>query len=236
MATEKSYKDIWEAAREGGLLEVQSFIDVKGIEVDGIDPDRRTALHWAAAGGHNEIVKYLLSRGAARDPVDEDGWSPLMSAVSASKEDVVDTLLEAEVDVNRSNDTKNCIIHYAASKGNLDIFKKIMKKGAKASPTDKYGNTALHRACGNVIMKESDRLEMVKLLLSKTSPNKKNNRSETPLHIAVVEDNRAVALLLVNEGADVLIEGEDEKNSLELARFDFRDELLECARRKDRAQ
>lgn len=49
-------------------------------------------------------------------------------------------------------------------------------------------------------MKESDRLEMVKLLLAKTSPNKKNNQSETPLHIAVVEDNRAVALLLVNEG------------------------------------
>lgn len=101
MATEKSYKDIWEAAREGGLLEVQSFIDVKGKEVDATDPDRRTgehvvslclssatALHWAAASGHNEIVKYLLSRGAARDPVDEDGWSPLMSAVSASKEDV----------------------------------------------------------------------------------------------------------------------------------------------------
>jgi ankyrin repeat protein len=39
--------------------------------------DSRTPLQWAAAGGHIDVVTYLLENGAEVDKVDDGGWTAL---------------------------------------------------------------------------------------------------------------------------------------------------------------
>ena len=52
---------IW--ACEYGRTSVVAFVLQKGMEVDA-QPHGETGLHWAAYGGHSEIVKLLLKRNA----------------------------------------------------------------------------------------------------------------------------------------------------------------------------
>ncbi len=63
-----------------------------GYDVNAVDEDERTALHWAAAAGHMEVVEYLTDKSKI-DHQDDAGWTPLMSAASAGHVDVVSYLI-----------------------------------------------------------------------------------------------------------------------------------------------
>ena len=67
-------KEFWEAAHQGNIATIKLNIEIKGQEVNAIDADKRTALHWAAAGGHLAIVEYLIEKGAQVETFDNCGW------------------------------------------------------------------------------------------------------------------------------------------------------------------
>ena len=110
----------------------------------------------------------------------------------------------------------------------------LLQAGAKIKEKDNYGFTPLHRACGVAASNEKaikTILETVDLLIGKGADvHTTNNRKETPLHIAVQENNEQLAFKLVNLGADVLQENEDGKNALELAPEALQEDLLALAR------
>ncbi|KAI9434232.1 ankyrin repeat-containing domain protein [Lactarius indigo] len=66
--------------------------------------DSRTPLHWAASGGHLDVIAYLLANGAGVDKTDDNGWTALHIAVSSGHEEVVRELVGAAADVNKKND------------------------------------------------------------------------------------------------------------------------------------
>jgi ankyrin repeat protein len=58
----------------GGMLAaVQYLVEVHGADVNAVDHDGQTALHHAAARGDNEMIKYLVSKGANVKVVDREG-------------------------------------------------------------------------------------------------------------------------------------------------------------------
>ena len=59
----------------------------------------KTPLHWAAAGGHTDIVKLLLDAGADTDVEDEYGVTPLFLAASKGDTYMVKLLLDAGADM-----------------------------------------------------------------------------------------------------------------------------------------
>ena len=91
------------AARTGTLAAVKALLS-RGATVDGKD-DRRgqTALMWAAAEGHADVVAgaHRCRRGCsdARLP---SGFTPLLFAVREGRLDVVRVLLKAGADVNET--------------------------------------------------------------------------------------------------------------------------------------
>jgi len=113
------------AAEEGLDEAVRFLLDRKAdteTEARGLR-GRRTALHAAAAGGHDGIVRMLLDAGAAVDARDAMGRTPLLHAAFGQ-------------DKRKSE-------RYAAAAGAL------LEKGADPEARDGRGETALTLAAGN---------------------------------------------------------------------------------------
>jgi ankyrin repeat protein len=75
---------IWQVGENAGTND-EAFEAVKicyehGNKVDVVDANGDTALHGAAHRGSNEIVSFLVDKGAKLDVVDVIGWSPLTIA------------------------------------------------------------------------------------------------------------------------------------------------------------
>ncbi len=52
-------------------------------DVDAVDRNKRSPLHWAASQGYHEYVRLLLKQGASPALVDVEGKTPLHWAASS---------------------------------------------------------------------------------------------------------------------------------------------------------
>ncbi|PNP56054.1 hypothetical protein THARTR1_03579 [Trichoderma harzianum] len=76
------------ASSRGDVDTVKKLL-LAGTEVDGKDiVFGRTALSWASAGGHKDIVQLLLDTAADVNSQDDDGWASLHWASVREHEDV----------------------------------------------------------------------------------------------------------------------------------------------------
>lgn len=189
------------AAREGRLQVVESLLNANPKLAKLVDDDERLPIHWACAYNHLDIVKILSStRSFDPDVQDASGWTPLMIA-SSLKDNVgipaIDLLLAKEADVKTITTTGGTALHFATSKNNLEVVRKLIAVGASARAKDKRGQLPLHRAAavGNV--------PIVKALLQAKSPVDATDMDGlTALHHAVLEGHGDVAIELMRAGAD----------------------------------
>ncbi len=73
-----------------------------------MDKSGRTALHWAAIGGHAHVVELLLQRGANVLAVTSNGMNALHGACEAGKVEVVRVILKSlENDVAKRDELSN---------------------------------------------------------------------------------------------------------------------------------
>ncbi|MCA8448948.1 ankyrin repeat domain-containing protein [Burkholderia vietnamiensis] len=85
------------AANEGDLPTVKTLVN-DGTLVGLADEDGTTPLHLAAAGGHMDVVEFLIDQGAdllAKSVQNGRGWTALDIAVRRKHEDVALLLLQA---------------------------------------------------------------------------------------------------------------------------------------------
>lgn len=88
------------ASRTGVVASVKALL-AAGAAVDGKDATRgQSALMWAAAEGHAQVVQELLRAGADVRATLPSGFTPLLFAVREGRLDVVRLLVEAGADVN----------------------------------------------------------------------------------------------------------------------------------------
>ena len=88
------------AARTGVLAAVKVLLS-HGAAVDAKEEKRgQTALIWAAAEGHAEVVEALVAAGADIRTRLASGFTPLLFAARDGRSDVVRVLLKAGADVN----------------------------------------------------------------------------------------------------------------------------------------
>jgi len=85
------YPTIFEAAEQGDVTDLKTHL-LKGAIVNSKDSEGKTALHYAAAGGYERAVRYLISQGGNVNSEDNDGMTPLQRAKSSGHYDVVERL------------------------------------------------------------------------------------------------------------------------------------------------
>ncbi|KAK4649397.1 putative ankyrin-repeat protein [Podospora bellae-mahoneyi] len=185
------------AARDGKATVVESLLNANPKLAKLKDDDGRLPIHWAASYNHHEIVNLLVQqKGFDVDVKDDMGWTPLMIAASVKDSDrVVDLLLARDADVNET------ILHFIASKSNLDLARKLLeehKPPASVRVRDKRGQYPLHRAAavGSV--------PLINLFLKHKSPlNASDSAGQTALHHAIAEGHGDAAVVLMKAGAEM---------------------------------
>uniref|UniRef100_A0A4W3KK71 NAD(+) ADP-ribosyltransferase n=1 Tax=Callorhinchus milii TaxID=7868 RepID=A0A4W3KK71_CALMI len=105
------------------------------VPVDCTDDDGNTALQFAAGHGHEQLVRFLLMKGASVDSRNSYGWSPLMQAARHGHLAVARLLLENQADVNAANKLGACVLAAAARGGHAGLTRLLLESGARLACT-----------------------------------------------------------------------------------------------------
>lgn len=203
------------AAYGGDAGRVAWWVTEGGANPAGLDADGRTALHWAALGGHAAVVDYLLglpavAAGGCVNRADPEGWTPLASATAAGHVAVVRSLLGAGANPGARTSGGQAPLHY--HKGRVEVIDALLPAvtaagGAGAvDARDTVGQTALHRAAGPGHVAAARAL-----LAAGANVNAQDKYGRTPLSYAAEELRPEVAALLLSAGADADIKDRDGK-------------------------
>jgi ankyrin repeat protein len=149
------------------------------VERSKIFLDVKRSLIYAAEGGENVIVKYLVTEREVDVTFQHNGKTSLHYASENGHFDVVEFLVKKGAEVNKQEDkTLLTALHYAAARGFLKIIKFLIDKGANSNFRDKQGKTCLHYS---VIFGD---VEVVKYLTEKVED----------VNVADAEGNTATSL------------------------------------------
>ena len=126
------------------------------------DCDGNTPLHWAALSGIHAVISVLIQHGAKVNERGRFGRTALHSACNNGYVDCVHELMRHGANVEaRDGDSEATPLQLAASFDRPDCVRVLLDTyDASINATNKYGNTALHRAAS------AGNLKVVKLLTS----------------------------------------------------------------------
>lgn len=162
----------------------------------------------SVSGGSTSQMDSVKSR-AIRDiqlahTKDMHGNYPLHMSVLMRKPELVKRycctlhILEASLDL--INDEKHTPLHLAVRDNSLEIVEILLAFGANPSIRDFRGNTCLHMATA---IRSSESLKLLaESVTTKEELNVINNFGITPLHIAMMNDDKASVDVLLRHGAD----------------------------------
>ena len=200
------------AAQVGDHLGVKMLLAL-AFDTDERGEKGRTALHFAAAEGHVEVVLLLLKVGAKVDALDDQHITPLIAASDEGHETVVRVLLDFGAIIDLSDGKQGGPLDYATRGGHEDVVRLLIEQGANIEAHNTYGNsTALHTACVNA------RNEVVLLLLEHNARiDARNRNGHTPLYLAIHNNHKATAMLLIEKGADTKARAQTGESLLHIA-------------------
>ena len=134
------------------------FMCTTSVGKDGGGGKRKSPLHMAAHGGHNQIIQYIFSNPIIQQnplnrPVsllesrDMDGDTALHYAAYGKKVETIKFLLEVGADINSVN-SKNCsILHISVlMKDQVSVDFLLSQQNININVTDCFEDTALHEA------------------------------------------------------------------------------------------
>jgi ankyrin repeat protein len=199
-----------------GQLGVARLLVQRGANIED-QGWRRTALHYAAEEGHEEVVAFLLGLGAQANV--KHGWrkTPFILACENGHLGVVQMLVThtglhglEDRDLNEKT-----ALHHAAVNGHGEVVAFLLGKGAQASTRDQHKSTPLICAC------EISGLDVVRMLVQHTGGEGLDARNEdygwTALHGAAFYGREEVVKFLLLAGADSSITDNEGRTAEEIA-------------------
>ncbi|XP_055679921.1 ankyrin repeat and KH domain-containing protein mask isoform X9 [Lutzomyia longipalpis] len=198
----------------------------KTIDVDSeTDSNHDTALTLACAGGHEDLVELLISRGANIEHRDKKGFTPLILAATAGHDKVVEALLKygAEMEA-QSERTKDTPLSLACSGGRYEVVELLLNIGANKEHRNVSDYTPLSLAASGGYV------NIIKLLLSHGAEINSRTGSKlgiSPLMLAAMNGHTQAVKLLLDMGSDINAQIETNRNTaLTLACFQGRHEVV----------
>lgn len=168
-----------------------------------------TPLHYAAAGGHLDVIRLLVGSGADINSPGTKGGTPLQTAAWNKREIAVGLLLDlgaawngskevakvvVEHGADLAEDNGGTVLHWAPVNEHIAVAELLVEKGAPLEAVDNEGATPLHRAARN----------NHHVLVTRIIENGANINSvgHTPLHSATSNEHKEATPALLVGGAD----------------------------------
>lgn len=170
-------------------------------------------IQWAIFIGRNDIVRWLLSRGADPGYDSSVAMGPLHVACAWDRAESLYALLERDPDVNASGPGGWTPVFWCSLNGHVRLLENLIKRGANVNHLDELGRTPLHIAAAN------DRLKAVAALIGAGARvNAREPRGgATALHHAAERGYLAVCDCLIYNKADLSLKDAAGQTPLDLA-------------------
>lgn len=147
------------AAARGNVNQVRELLEA-GADIDSASIDNFTPLMTAAGGGHAEVVKLLLEKGASIKPRTKGtpftespfgsripgGWNALMAAASSGNADIVSLLLAKGANVNSAMEDRKTPLLTAVKSGSPAVVRLLLDRGADVNFVSDSGYSPLAMA------------------------------------------------------------------------------------------
>ncbi|ENH75185.1 Ankyrin-1 [Fusarium oxysporum f. sp. cubense race 1] len=194
------------AAAEGGNTQVLETIleAVDDLSLEIRDRAQRTPLWYACVEGHEDMVKYLLERGASTDVIFDDGDNIIPIIVSGGSEKNLKLVLEK----NPNLDT-DCILpdgetplFKAVNSGHDKVVPILLERGADVNRKSKYGNVPIFGAITN------RQYDTLRILLEHESIDltQRDSFDRTALQIAQQSGTRLMPAIVLGAAQDSDVE------------------------------
>ncbi|RUS80345.1 hypothetical protein EGW08_011884 [Elysia chlorotica] len=192
--------DLVRATQYGMLNRVTELIEA-GYDVNRMDHENVSLLHWAAINNRTEIVNYFMSKGAIVDLFGGHlNSTPLHWATRQGHLQMVVQLMSYGADPSLRDGEGCSCIHLSAQFGHTAIVAYLIAKGQDVDMLDKTGMTPLMWAAHRVFGYDPARL----LLTFGASVNKQDKlNGNTSLHWACLSGNHIVIKLMLSKGGDI---------------------------------
>lgn len=185
------------AASIGDEDMMKSYIGSDDIRIC-LDEEGSTPLMYAAANGHEKIVRILLQNEVNVDQKNCYGWTALLQASCYGHREVVYTLLQQGAQINIGNSWGTTALVAACQGKFVSIVQDLLDRDAGINTADEVASvTPLMAAaqCGSEIIVEN-------LLSVGSNPNARLSITGwTALMLAALNNHVGVVRVLLNQGA-----------------------------------
>ena len=171
----------------------------RGVDVNAVQSDGGTALHWAAHWNDTETAKLLIESGAHVDVLNELGVAPLSLAALNGSLDMTTVLLRAGADPNRSLPGGETVLMTGARTGNVEVVHALLAEGAAVNVSGHWkGQTPLMWAAAE------GQADVAQVLIDRGADvHARSQHGSTALLLAARIGDVETARVLLRGGADV---------------------------------
>ncbi|XP_031575328.1 ankyrin repeat domain-containing protein 50-like [Actinia tenebrosa] len=168
LSEEDGNLDLFNAVKNNNESEIRGLLDA-GADVNITDESwKRTPLFYAVLGNFENVSAYY------------DGETALFGAIRKDNESIVRALIEADADVNKTDNDGATALFSAIEYENESIVQALIDAGADVNKTDDDGQTAL--LCVSLISLD----DSIGLLIDAGADvNLPDDKGETPLFLIV---------------------------------------------------
>ncbi len=139
---EMDVKSFHDAAYNGNFEKVKYALD-HGIKADVVDKDGQNALMFAAFNGHTKIATLLIDKNVPLNAKANTGRTALMYASSGPFPQTVQLLIDNKADIDMVDNVEHfTALMFAASEGQIEVVKILLKVGADEKLKDIDGDNA----------------------------------------------------------------------------------------------